>query len=120
MVQKELRKFSQWFGKGFRIGMMEEEKMEWYKQEFLKLTCFSPPKILTSPFIWGDSWSFLSLFSILFLPLFFSLSLFLCSVSWGHRGFDDIRGEKSHLQKLLFKWNGMDWLGVDIDGGCIF
>jgi hypothetical protein len=30
------------------------------------------------------------------------------------------RGEKSLLQKLLFKWNGMDWLGVNIGGGRIF
>jgi hypothetical protein len=49
-----------------------------------------------------------------------SLSFFLCFVSWGLRGFYDIRGEKSLLQKLLFKWNGMDWLSVNISGGCIF
>jgi hypothetical protein len=34
--------------------------------------------------------------------------------------FDDIRWEKSLLQKLFFKWNGMDWLNVNIGGGCIF
>jgi hypothetical protein len=28
--------------------MMEEEKMESYKKEFLKLKCFSPLKILAS------------------------------------------------------------------------
>jgi hypothetical protein len=57
-------------------------------------------------------------FSIFFLPLF--LSLFLCSISWGLGGFDDFRGEKSPLQQLLFKWNGVDWLSVDIGGGRIF
>jgi hypothetical protein len=31
--------------------MMEGERMESYKKEFLKLKCFSPLKILTSPFI---------------------------------------------------------------------
>jgi hypothetical protein len=50
-LQKELIKFSQRFGKGFQNGMMEGEKMESYKKEFLKLNCFSPLKILTSPFI---------------------------------------------------------------------
>jgi hypothetical protein len=30
---------------------MEEEKIESYKKEFLKLKCFSPLKILTSHFI---------------------------------------------------------------------
>jgi hypothetical protein len=29
---------------------------------------------------------------------------FFFSVSWGLRGFDDIWGEKSLLQKLLFEW----------------
>jgi hypothetical protein len=51
MGQQELRKFSQSFGKGFRNGMMEGEKMESYKKEFLKLKCFSPLKMLPSPFI---------------------------------------------------------------------
>jgi hypothetical protein len=62
MVQKELEKFYQLFGKGFRNGMMEGERMESYKKESLKLKYFSPLKILTSPFIWRDSWSFLSFF----------------------------------------------------------
>jgi hypothetical protein len=51
MVQKELEKFYQLFGKGFRNGMMEGERMESYKKESLKLKYFSPLKILTSPFI---------------------------------------------------------------------
>jgi hypothetical protein len=31
--------------------MMEGEKMESHEKKFLKLKCFSPLKILTSPFI---------------------------------------------------------------------
>jgi hypothetical protein len=50
---------------------------------------------------------FLELFSLsLFLNTFsssFSLSFSLCATSWGLGGFDDIRGEKSLLQKFLFK-----------------
>jgi hypothetical protein len=37
------------FGKGFENGMMEGKKMDSHKK-ILKLICFSPPKILTSPF----------------------------------------------------------------------
>jgi hypothetical protein len=33
----------------------------------------------------------------------FSLLFFLCSISWGLGGFDDIRGENLLLQQLLFK-----------------
>jgi hypothetical protein len=43
--------FSMILGKGFLNGMMEGEKMESHQQGFLKLKCFSPLKILTSPFI---------------------------------------------------------------------
>jgi hypothetical protein len=43
-----------------------------------------------------------------------------CSISWGLGVFGDIRGEKSLLQKLLFKWNVIDWLSVNIGGGRIF
>jgi hypothetical protein len=35
----------------FSNGMMEGEKMESHQKGSLKLKCFSPPKILTSPFI---------------------------------------------------------------------
>jgi hypothetical protein len=117
---KRVKKSSQWSRKGFWNGMMEGEKIESYKKEFSELKCFSSLKILASPFIWRDSWSFLSFFSfsILSLPLF--LSFILCSVSWGHGCFDDIRGEKLLFQQLIFKRNGVDWLSVDIDGGRIF
>jgi hypothetical protein len=56
-----------------------------------------------------DSWSFS--FSSSFL--FFFLSLFLCSVSWWLRGFDDIWGENHFFKKLLFNWLDMKWHGHD-------
>jgi hypothetical protein len=59
MVQKELKNFLNDFGKGFWNGTMEGEKMESHQKGFLKLKCFTPLKILTSLFIWRDSWSFL-------------------------------------------------------------
>jgi hypothetical protein len=130
MVQKELQKLSQWFGKGFRNGMMEGEKMESYKKGFWSWTIFLLSKywlLLLFEEILGDFLSFSILFFLfLSLSLFntfsssFSISLFLCSVSWGLRSFDDIRGKKSLLQKLHFKWNGMDWLSVNIGDGRIF
>jgi hypothetical protein len=94
MVQKELRKISQWFWKGFLKWYDGGEKIISHQKEFLKLMYFSPLKILTSTFIWRDSWS-----------------LFLCSVSWGLGGFDDISGE-NHFFKNLFS-NGFNILVVD-------
>jgi hypothetical protein len=67
----------------------------------MRLKCFSPLKILTSPYIWRDSWSFS-----------FFFSFFSCSISWGLRGFDDICGE-NHFFKNLFS-NGFDILAVDV------
>jgi hypothetical protein len=66
--------------------MTEGEKIESHQKEFLKLKCFSPLKILTSPFIWRDSWSF-----------FFMLCLLR---TWGFWWY---LSRKSLLQKLLFK-----------------
>jgi hypothetical protein len=83
--------------------MMEGEKMESHQKEFLKLKYFSPLKILTSPFIWRDSWSF------------FSLSFFSCSVSWGLGGFDDIWGENNFF-KILFS-DGFNIPAVDAYSG---
>jgi hypothetical protein len=62
-----------------------------HQKEFLRLKCFSPLKILTSPFIWRDSWSFFSL-------VFFMLRLLRTWVFWWY-----LR-RKSLLQKLLLKW----------------
>jgi hypothetical protein len=91
--KKNCEYFSNDFGKGFWNGMMEGEKMESHQKEFLKLKCFSPLKILTSPFIWRDT-----------------LSFFSCSVSWGREGFDDIWGE-NHFFKNIFS-NGFNILAV--------
>jgi hypothetical protein len=70
MVQKELRKLSQWFWKEF---------LKWYdgggengitlKMIFEVEVSFSSQNI-NSPFIWRDFWSFFSFF--LFIFLFFS------------------------------------------------
>jgi hypothetical protein len=105
MVKKELRTFSQWFGKGFWNDMMEGEKMESYKKEFLKLKCFSPLKILTFPFIWRGSWSFLSLFFNTF-DSSFSLSLFFYALSLEDLGVLMILEEKITSSKTSFqmKW----------------
>jgi hypothetical protein len=102
--------------------MTEGEKMESYKKSFWSWSVFLLSKYWLPLLFEETLGAFLSLFSILFLPLSLSLSLSfsLCSISWGLRGFNDIRGGTSLLQKLLFKWNGMDRLNVNIDGGRIF
>jgi hypothetical protein len=72
--------------------MMEGEKMESYNKYFLKLKCSS---------IWSFlcSWSFLSLFSILFLPLFLS---FFYDPSLEDLRVLMILVEKNHFFKNLF------------------
>jgi hypothetical protein len=116
MVQKKLRNFSQWFGTGFQNGMMEGEKMESYKKNFWNWSVFSSQNI-DFPFYLKRllELSFFQYFFFLFFSLFF-YALPLKDLG----GFDDIRGEKSLFQQLLFKWNGVDLLSVDIDGGHIF
>jgi hypothetical protein len=124
MVQKELWNFLNDFRKGFENGMMEGEKMDSHKK-ILKLKCFSPLKILTSPF------SLLRLLELFFfLPLFLilSLSLFNAPSLRGLGDFDDKRGEKHSSNFFLqMKWNGMakpclgKWGSCGyIGGGCIF
>jgi hypothetical protein len=74
MVQKSYETFSNDFGKGFENGMMEGEKMD-SRKKILKLRCFSPLKILTSPFYLQRLLELLFsffFFSILFLSLFFN------------------------------------------------
>jgi hypothetical protein len=99
---------------------MMEEKMESYKKGFWSWSVLLLSKYWRPLLFEEILGAFLSLFLIPFLPLYLSLSLSLCSVSWGLGGFDDIRGEKSLLQKLRFKCNDMDWLCVNIGGGRIF
>jgi hypothetical protein len=69
--KKSYETFSNNFGKGFESGMMDGEKMD-SRKKILKLRCFSPLKILTSPFYLQR---LLEIF--FFLPLFFNtFSLF--------------------------------------------
>jgi hypothetical protein len=89
MVQKELRKLSQWFWNEFLKWYDGGGKWNHIKKKILKLKCFSPLRILTSPLFEETLGAFLFLpfFSFsLFFQYVFSLSLFpffLCSVSWG-------------------------------------
>jgi hypothetical protein len=46
--------------------------MESHQKGSLKLKFFSPLKILTSPFICGECWSFFSFFFFLFLLFFYA------------------------------------------------
>jgi hypothetical protein len=99
--KKSYETFSNNFVKGFENGMMEGEKMD-SRKKILKFKCFSPLKILTSPFYLQR---LLELFFLLhlFFQYFFSFSFFsmLCL-------FEDlvilmINEEKSTVQKFLFR-----------------
>jgi hypothetical protein len=118
MVQKELRKLSQWFWKRF---------LKWYdggvkneitsKRIFLKLKCFSPLRILTFPlFERLLELLFFFLFFSFFFSIFFSLFFFYAPSLKNLEGFDDIWREKSLLQKLSFQmeWHEMAVMTVDI------
>jgi hypothetical protein len=90
--------------------MIEGEKMESYEKGFWSW----------SVFLLSKYWLPLLFEEILGASLSLSLS-FLYAPSLEDLGVLTIfRGEKSLLQKLLFKWNGMDWLSVNIGGGRIF
>jgi hypothetical protein len=103
MVQKELRKLSQWFWKGF---------LKWYdrggengitsKRIFEVEVSFSS-LIVNFPFTWRDSWSFS-----------FSSTLFFFAPFLKYLGFWWYLRRKSLLWKLLFKW--LQYTG----GRCIF
>jgi hypothetical protein len=94
--------------------MMEREKMESYKKGFRSWSIFLLSKYWLPLLFEEILGAFLSL-SFNTFSSSFSLSLFsmhhLLRVSlWCI----------SLLQKLLFKWNGMDWLSVNIGGWRIF
>jgi hypothetical protein len=100
MVQKELRKLSQWFWKGF---------LKWYDGEgengitskmTFEVEVFFSSQNIKSPFIWRDSWSF-SFSSIFLLRLL--------------RGFDEIWGENRCFKN--FFPNGFNILAVDAYSG---
>jgi hypothetical protein len=93
MVQKELRKLSQWFWKGF---------LKWYdgwgengitSKRIFEVEIFFSSQNINFPFIWRDSCSFSFSSSLPFL---------LCLL--GTWGFWWYLRRKSLLQKLLFKW----------------
>jgi hypothetical protein len=112
--KKSYEIFSNDFEKDFKNGMMEEEKMD-SREKILKLKCFPPLKILTSPFYLQR---LLELF--FFLPIF-QYFLFLSFFSRLHL-FEDfgilmINEEKNTLQKFLFRWNVMEWLSHDYGNG---
>jgi hypothetical protein len=103
MVQKDLRKLSQWFWKGF---------LKWYdgggengitSKRIFEIDVFFSSRNIDFPF-------YLKRLLELF---FFLLSLFyMCSVSLGLRGFDDIWGE-NHFLKNFFS-NGLTWNGIAV------
>jgi hypothetical protein len=96
MVQKELRKLSQWFWKWF---------LKWYdgggengitSKRIFEVEVFFSSQNIDFPFY--------------LRRLLELVSFFLCSIPWGLGGFDDIWGE-NHFLKNLFSigmtWNGM-------------
>ncbi len=89
MVQKELRKLSQWFWKRFLKWYDEGRENGITKKKIFEVEVSFSSQNTNFPFIWRDSWSFS-----------FSSTSF-CSVSWGLGGFDDIWGE-NHFFKNFF------------------
>jgi hypothetical protein len=120
MVQKELRKLSQWFWKGLLKLYDEGRENGITSKKIFKVEVFFSSQNIDFPFIWRDSWSFsFSSSFFLFLPFSFFFLLRLLR-TWG---FWWCLRRKSLLQKLLFKWLDMEWHGHDcgyIGGGCIF
>jgi hypothetical protein len=101
--QKELRKLSQLFWKGF---------LKWYNgggengitlRRIFEVEVFFSYQNINFPFYLKR------LLKLFFFPLFFFF--FSCSFSWGLRGFDDIWGE-NYFFKNFFS-NGFNILAVD-------
>jgi hypothetical protein len=129
--KKVNKTFSMILERVFEMVWWKGEKIESHQKGFLKLKCFSPQKILTSPLFEETLLAFLS------LPIFFLLNLLS---TWGFWWY--LR-RKLFLQKLLLKWlqytggGRIFWNGVMhanmakpwiwrwgscgyIGGGCIF
>jgi hypothetical protein len=102
MVQKELRKFSQRFGKGFLKGYDGGRENGITSKSIFEVEASFSSQNVNFPFIWREFWSF---------SFSFSLSLSFSSISWGLRGFDDIWGQ-NHFFKNFFS-NGFNILAVD-------
>jgi hypothetical protein len=120
--KRDKKTFSMILDGVFEMVWWKGRKWNHLKKKILKLKRFSPLRILTSSLFEETLGAFL------FLPLFFFFSFlnmfslffsFFYAPSLG--GFDSIWGEKSLLQKFLFKWNGMvltvDILAVDTYSG---
>jgi hypothetical protein len=103
MIQKELRKVSQWFWKGFWKWYDGGGKWNHIKKDIFEVEVLFSSEKIDFPFIWRDSWRFS--FPSSFFRFFLFFSFFLCSISWGLGGFDDIWGA-NHFFKNLFS-NGM-------------
>jgi hypothetical protein len=100
MVQKELRKFYQWFWKGY---------LKWYDGG--RENGITSKRIFEVEAPFSSQNVHFPLFEETFGAfLFLSLSFFR-SISWGPRGFDDIWGE-NHFLKNFFS-NGFNILAVD-------
>jgi hypothetical protein len=81
MFQKELRKLFSMILEGvFEMVGWRGRKWNHIKKKILKLKCFSPLRILTSPLFEETLGAFLFLF-FLFLSFFSFFLFFLCSVS---------------------------------------
>jgi hypothetical protein len=104
MIQKELRKLSQWFWEEFLKWYDGEGENRITSKRIFEVKMFFSSQNINFPFIWRDSLSFS-----------FSSSLFFCSVSSGLRGFNDIWGE-NHFFKNFFS-DGFNILAVDAYSG---
>jgi hypothetical protein len=113
MVQKELRKLSQWFWKGF---------LEWYHGRGEKRITSKRIFEVEVFFSWNIDFPFY--LKRLLELFFFLLSLFLYMLHrLRTRGFWWYLRRKSLLQKPLFKWLDMEWHRHDhgyTGGGRIF
>jgi hypothetical protein len=103
MIKKELRKFSQWFWKGFFKWYDGGGENDITSKRIFEVQLFFSSQNIDFPF-------YLKRLLELSFSLFFS-----CSVSWGLGGFDDIWGE-NHFFKNFFS-NGFNIPTVDANSG---
>jgi hypothetical protein len=93
MVQKELRKFSQWFWKGFLKWYDGEGENGITSKRIFYVEVFFSSQNIDFPFYLKR---LLKLFFFLLLS-----SIFSCSVSCGPGGFDDIWGENYFFKNFF-------------------
>jgi hypothetical protein len=101
MIQKELRKLSQWFWNGFLKWYDGGGKIVITSKRIFEVEVFLSSQNIDFPFY---------LKRLLELFPFFS-----CSISWGLRGFDDIWGENHFFRNFFSK--GFNILAVDAYSG---